>query len=217
MSNSNKKTAQYYDRLSPWYDLLTGSSENQITGHALDFLDIKPGEKLLEIGFGTGNAIPRIISKVGEAGVAVGLDLSMGMCQQTRRKLTSKADNHLPLLIQGDACFMPLKSATFDGIFMSFTLELLSAEQMYFCLDEIKRLLVSGGRFGLVSLLSEESPRFAERAYTKLHQKFPQVLDCRPIPVESILVNVGYTILTLKRFNLWGIPVGCVVAHAGIS
>jgi ubiquinone/menaquinone biosynthesis C-methylase UbiE len=217
MTSPARRTARYYDRLSHIYDFLTSGSEGQMTRRALNQLAIRDGEKILEIGFGTGKAISHLIMQSGGAGNVVGIDLSMGMCQRTKTTLLRNSGLQCPALIQGDGCYVPLKSTVFDAIFLSFTLELLSAENIVNCLNECKRLLVSDGRLGLVCLLAEQTASIAEQIYTRLHEKIPHLLDCRPIPITTILVNAGYAVNTMEKFSLGGIPIACVVAHAANS
>lgn len=217
MPSSLHRTARYYDRLSHIYDFITTGPEDRITRRAINQFAIRDGEKILEIGFGTGKAISHLIMQSGHAENVVGIDLSMGMCQRAKKKLIRNSALECPALIQGDGCYVPLKPTVFDAIFLSFTLELLSAENIVNCLNECKRLLVSDGRLGLVCLLAEQPASIAEQIYTSLHEKIPYLLDCRPIPITSILVHAGFSVKTLEKFSPGGIPIACIVAHAANS
>ncbi|PWH15610.1 MAG: hypothetical protein DDG59_11225 [Anaerolineae bacterium] len=66
-----------YDRLSRWYDLITASTEERYRRQGLRVLDPQEGEMILEVGFGTGNALVAIAQAVGNSGKAVGVDLSL--------------------------------------------------------------------------------------------------------------------------------------------
>ena len=53
---SKAETKAFYDKISHVYDLLAEHSEGPIRRAGLEKLDALPGEKVLEIGFGTGQA-----------------------------------------------------------------------------------------------------------------------------------------------------------------
>lgn len=49
--------SDFYDRVSNAYDLIADSSENRYRQLGIKALDLRPGLKVLEIGFGTGNHV----------------------------------------------------------------------------------------------------------------------------------------------------------------
>ena len=73
------ETKAFYNKISHVYDLLAEHSEGPMRRAGLDQLDAKPGEKVLEIGFGTGHALVSLAQSVGPTGRVYGLDLSDGM------------------------------------------------------------------------------------------------------------------------------------------
>ncbi|PWG74770.1 2-heptaprenyl-1,4-naphthoquinone methyltransferase, partial [Enterococcus hirae] len=50
-------------------------------------LHVEPGERLLEIGFGTGHGLVELAGLTGPGGQVYGLDLSLGMARETRHRL----------------------------------------------------------------------------------------------------------------------------------
>src|SRR5512134_4072027 len=86
--NRSKEAARTsYNRLSRWYDLIAGSTEKKYRDWGLQKLSAQPGEKILEIGFGTGHCLVSLAKAVGPAGRVLGLDISDGMLAIARERL----------------------------------------------------------------------------------------------------------------------------------
>jgi ubiquinone/menaquinone biosynthesis C-methylase UbiE len=210
---SRAQTRANYDRLSRWYDLLAGSSERKYSELGLSMLDVRPGERVLEIGSGTGQALPALARSAFPDGMAVGVDLSGGMCRVAARRLTQAGSSAAPAaIICGDATCLPCRSDSFDAIFMSFTLELFDTTDTASVLDECRRVLRDGGRLGVVALTESGRPNLMQRLYVWAHRRFPAWIDCRPIPVADILAEHSFRIVDATRASMWGLPVAVTVA-----
>ncbi|MBU4534796.1 MAG: hypothetical protein KKF16_02990 [Euryarchaeota archaeon] len=53
---SRHKVIKNYDKMSRWYDIFTGP-EKQYLYYGLQILQVTEGDRVLEIGFGTGDAL----------------------------------------------------------------------------------------------------------------------------------------------------------------
>jgi ubiquinone/menaquinone biosynthesis C-methylase UbiE len=83
---TEQEAADSYTRLSKWYDRFGGSEEPHIA-EGLRLLNVQPGERVLEVGFGTGRSLIVLARAVGAAGRVVGIDLSPGMIAVAREQL----------------------------------------------------------------------------------------------------------------------------------
>jgi ubiquinone/menaquinone biosynthesis C-methylase UbiE len=118
LTGNNKKYQKMYDRFSGFYDFATklyawlkGDNEKNRIMQYLSLLNIKDGDKVIEISIGTGRNIKYMNPKAEYYGV----DISFGMlkrCQQKMRKLKRTI-----ILIQAEAEFLPLKDESFDVVF----------------------------------------------------------------------------------------------------
>jgi ubiquinone/menaquinone biosynthesis C-methylase UbiE len=111
---------------------------------ALSLLDAQPGEHVLEIGFGPGVDIRRLLATVGERGRVDGVDVSTEMVRQARaRNRTAVADNR-SRLEPASATALPFPDATFDAVYAT------NSAQFWPDLDagmrEVRRVLRRGGR-----------------------------------------------------------------------
>jgi demethylmenaquinone methyltransferase/2-methoxy-6-polyprenyl-1,4-benzoquinol methylase len=201
----------YYSRLSPFYDFLA-YSEKKFIKQGLELLDPQQGEKILEIGSGTGYAQLHIARILGD-GLSIGLDLSAGMCQIAQRKLTQAGLSRQSILIRNNTLPIPFQTGCFDGVFLSFTLELFDTPQISEVLNECRRILKPGGRMVLVSLSKDQPLPWAGKLYEMLHDRFPKLLDCRPIPTRSLVENADFEIIRDECKLMWGLPVIILLAR----
>ena len=134
------------------------------------------------------------------------------MLQVTRRKLANAGLIDTVELHEGDASTLPFINETFDAVFMSFTLELFDTPEIPSLLDEVRLVLKTGGRLGVVSLSRAKGNSIALRIYEWIHRKWPKYVDCRPIYLEQFLRKAGYTIQSKDIDNLLVLPLEIVVA-----
>jgi len=208
-SKTTKQDVQSnYDKMS-WYYGFFASFERRCRRAGINLLQLKAGERLLEIGFGTGNALSFLSKKVGPTGELFGVDLSLKMTKRANRKV-QRLKTRVNLLC-GDATFLPFVNCSFDAIFISFTLELLSEQEITRALKECSRTLVEGGYLCVLSL-SRRTLNCLVRLYERLHAAWPLVFDCRPILIKEFLDN-SFSITREKPLMLWGLPVDIIVAE----
>ena len=214
---SKEEAKAAYDKLSPWYDALAGSSERKYTQEGLRKLSVKEGETILEIGFGTGQGLVTLGQNVGEHGKVYGVDISQGMLNVARSRLQKAGLADSVELRQADASHLPFKDDLFDAVFMSFTLELFDSPEIADVLGECQRVLRSGGRLGLVALSKRETNRPMVRLYEWAHRQMPKYVDCRPIYVRKAVEQAGFDILDVTEMSMWGLPVDVVVAKKEVE
>ncbi len=205
VNRSMSEAEGYYSRLSKFYDWLA-TSEKKFIDQGLDILSPQQGEKILEIGFGTGFAQEKIIRAVGD-GLSVGLDLSAGMGKIARINLIKSGLAKQLALVLNNTLSIPFTRASFDGIFSSFTLELFDTPRIPEVLAECQRVLKTDGRLVVVSLSKDSPLPLMGSIYEKLHTLIPRILDCRPIPVIQLARNAGFDVRKSIETRMWGLPV----------
>jgi ubiquinone/menaquinone biosynthesis C-methylase UbiE len=205
---------QNYDRLSLWYDMLEGWGERSISMRALQLLDLRPGEQLLEIGCGTGANLVRLGQQV-PGNLKLGLDLSFGMCQVAQRKLSHYSCEHIYPL-EGNAIKLPFSTRRFSATLCCFSLEIIPANHLPIALEEIRRVLNPGGRLCVAAMAEEEQDGLMMRMYRWSMRQFPQVVDCRPIRLATILNEAGFELLQNQLLSLWGLPVRLILVNKNL-
>ncbi len=201
-----------YDKLSSFYDYLSGGAEKQIVKKAVKKLEVSETGNLLEIGCGTGNGLIELYVKHPAANNIVGIDISLGMCRKAVIKINQLDLYPHPFIFQADAIFTPFYSGIFDLILISFTFEIFPENYYKTLCQEIWRLLKPGGAFLVVNIAESRGKNLIFNLYLWAHNHYPQLIDCRPINSSKILENHGFRIMETEKSSLWGIPVATVLA-----
>jgi len=179
----------------------------------LEMLNVGEGQRVLEIGFGTGHNALELARAVGAPGRVCGVDLSARMCGITRSRLEKHGLLERVLLAQADGAFLPVGRSYFDAVFISFTLELFDTGEIPTVLRCCFEALVSGGLICVVTMAKMEKPNLISRLYEWGHRKYPQYLDCRPIYSRRSLQEAGFQVLDERRMWLAGLPIDVVLAQ----
>ena len=80
---------------------------------AVDRMELRLGARVLDLGCGTGRALPALRAHVGDAGLVLGIDLTPAMLAAALREDRDKDGQ----LLLADACRLPLPTAALDAVF----------------------------------------------------------------------------------------------------
>jgi ubiquinone/menaquinone biosynthesis C-methylase UbiE len=211
VTRSKEQARDAYNRISGLYDLLAGSSERKFIDAGLEMLDVKEGEAVLDIGFGTGYATLALARSVGDSGRVYGIDISEAMAERTRARLRKAGLEQRVRLRRGDAASLPFQSDLCDAIFISFTLELFDTPEIPVVLRECQRVLHRDGRMCVVAMSKRGKENLMVRLYEWAHRKIPTYMDCRPIFVQQSLEDSGFHLVDVSETSMWGLPVDIVL------
>ena len=137
--------------IGPWLDRI-GAPLGDL---AAELLGPRPGEALLDIGFGGGSLIARL-AKVADR--VAGVDVSAQMVARARQRLGERVE-----IRQAEAARLPFGDAAFDGVTSVSVLHFWS--DLAPPLAEIARVLRPGGRFVLVFEEPEQLRRWPGHRY----------------------------------------------------
>jgi ubiquinone/menaquinone biosynthesis C-methylase UbiE len=209
VTRTREQARASYDRLSRWYDLLAARSEREAREAGLRLLDVQEGERVLEVGFGTGQGLVSLARSAGRPGRVLGVDLSPGMVRRADERVRRAGLADRVALLQGDATRLPFRSGSFDAAFSAFTLEQFDTPEIPIVLSECRRILRLGGRLAVVSLAKRSC--VMTRIYELAHRLFPVSVDCRPIYVQTAMEEAGFHTQAATEVSMWGMPVEIVV------
>ena len=115
----------------------------------VDQADIRPDQRVLEIGCGTGN-LAILIKRLHPGAEVVGIDPDPKALARARRKAEREA---LPLQLDlGFAQELPYPDGSFDRVFSAFMFHHLKPDGKEKTLQEVRRVLKPGGSLHLLDL-----------------------------------------------------------------
>ncbi len=213
VNRSREQARDSYNRLSRWYDMVGGQSEKRYRSEGLRLLDVQPGERVLEIGYGTGHVIVALARRVGGEGRVYGIDISDGMLGVATARVSEAGLEDRVELIRGDAMELPYDEDSLDAVFMSFTLELFDNPGIPVVLGQCLRVLKPGGRMVVVSMSACGTEGTVMKLYKWAHRNIPSLFDCRPIYARKALEDAGFHVVDDELMTMSELPVEVVLAE----
>lgn len=112
---------------------------------ALSLVDVRPGERILDIGCGRGEAA---LCCAHKGAVVYGIDYSAAAMRIAQRSLPAQRPvlGKQVCLLQGDARRLPFEADWFDKLLMLDLVEHLYPWELRQALREARRVLISGGQ-----------------------------------------------------------------------
>ncbi len=151
-SENSKRQKGDLGRMARYYDLvmllLTQGREKKLRQTTLALAQINPGDKVLEIGCGTGTLTIAAKLWVGTDGAATGIDIAPEMISAAVRKATRKG---VEVFFQvGSIANIPFPENRFDKVICSFMIFHMPEDIRRKGLAEIHRVLKPGGRLFII-------------------------------------------------------------------
>ncbi|MBL7576367.1 demethylmenaquinone methyltransferase / 2-methoxy-6-polyprenyl-1,4-benzoquinol methylase [Peptoniphilus asaccharolyticus DSM 20463] len=176
---------EYFNSLAQEWDVFCKHDTEKIR-KILSFLKIETGDKVLDVGTGTGVLVPFLLEKVKESGEILAIDISEKMIEVAKRKLQA---SNLEF-VNGDALSFDLKKDYYDhavcySMFPHF-------QDKRYAIDKLKEYLKVGGKIIICHSQSRE-------AINNLHKNASDVVENDVLPTLEILegyfIDSGYEVI----------------------
>ncbi len=133
----------YFNDVAEVWDSKAAGIDVQKLRYLADRLCIKPGDKILDVGSGTGIFLPFLAEKTGSYCNVFAMDIAENMLLESSKKHKGKATTY----IQADISRSPFKSDYFDAIICYSSFPHFADKGA--SISEIWRILKSGGTFSI--------------------------------------------------------------------
>ena len=191
-------TKKIYDVHSAFYDVTFGRLVRRRIAIAISHMNLTPTDRVLDLGIGTGVSL----NYYPQYGRIVGVDLSSGMLRQCRKKIAERGLSHATVF-QADAMRLPFPDDTFDHIFISHVISVVSDPIKL--VQEAQRVAKPGARIVLLNHFQSTNRFIAlfEKWLCPLCTKLGWRSD---LPLQDLIRETGLEIdyrYKLDNIDLW--------------
>lgn len=146
--------APVYDFFFPHFDSYVGTADHIVTNL------VQPGDRILDLGAGTGFLTVRMAPK---AGSVVAMDLNRDMLERARKNAQKQRVASKVAYNIGNAVQLPFADGSFTLVSSAFMEVYLTVPEKIQMLREIHRVLSPGGRLIFMTGNGEVSGRYIKR------------------------------------------------------
>jgi phosphatidylethanolamine/phosphatidyl-N-methylethanolamine N-methyltransferase len=141
-----------YRRYARIYDVIFGAVLQPGRRAVLEALELRPGDRVLEVGVGTGISLPLYPRDVR----ITGIDVSREMLEKARARVARARLSNVEALVEMDAEAMAFPDASFDKVVAMYVVSVVP--QPAKLLEELHRVCRPDGEIFIVNHFQSENP-----------------------------------------------------------
>ena len=184
-----------YRRYASVYDAVFGPVLQAGRKAVVQALGLRPGDRVLEVGVGTGLSLPLYPRDVR----VTGIDVSREMLEKARRRVARRRLTHVDALLEMDAEHMTFPDASFDKVVAMYVVSVV--ERPAKLLEELHRVCRPHGEIYLVNHVRSDNRFIA--AVEKGLARFSDKLGFHPDFELRDMVGDEGELTELSRINFF--------------
>ncbi len=192
---SQSSVIKIYDRWGGIYDLIFKQIFSEGRNVGVEMLNLKAGEKLLEVGVGTGLSLP-LYPRYSQI---TGIDISSKMLDQAREKIQKENLTNIELDVM-DAQAMTYPDNSFDCVTACYVVS--AAPDPHKVVAEVCRVCKPGGRIVFINHF---------KSHNRILAAFETLINgvCRKwgwettLDLDALLASNGLSPLATEKVNLF--------------
>lgn len=166
--------------------LLISGGQRATKRWAAGWLELRPGERLLDVCCGTGDFAPLFTPRANGGGAYLGIDLNERYIHYAHRRYGAHGARAFEVL---DAARLALPAASFDKALFANSMHHFSDDLNRQLLDQVARILRPGGRLIVIDLVADHPGAVQQFFLTRDRGKLP-----RPLAAQRALINESFVV-----------------------
>ncbi|HUQ75671.1 MAG TPA: methyltransferase domain-containing protein [Burkholderiales bacterium] len=184
-----------YRRYAGVYDAVFGPVLQPGRKAVMEALGLRRGDRVLEVGVGTGLSLPLYPREV----TITGIDVSSEMLEKARRRVASRRLDNVEALLEMDAQQMSFPDASFDKVVAMYVVSVV--ERPAQLLEELHRVCKPDGEIFLVNHVRSDNRLVA--AVEKSLARFSDKLGFHPDFELRDMVSSADQLTEVSRINFF--------------
>ena len=185
---------EFFNSMAEKWDNVCKHDSNKIN-QILDYVCIEEGEKILDVGTGTGVLIPFLYSRTGNCGEIIAIDVSEKMLDIAKGKYNFENVKY----VNGDVLEIDLPEGYFDKIICYSVFPHFDDKQL--AVSKVSRYLKKGGKFVICHSQSR-------KAINELHKNASEAVSSDNLPeagvIKSFFTNANMdTVVTVDNSEMF--------------
>jgi phosphatidylethanolamine/phosphatidyl-N-methylethanolamine N-methyltransferase len=192
-----RRVERVYSALARVYDDFFDWALGPGRRRAVSGLTVASGDRILEVGVGTGLSLPLYPADCE----VTGIDITEPMLERARARLDELGRTNVHLR-RMDAAQLKFEDGVFTHVVAPYVISVVSDPRKV--LSEMRRVCRPGGTVVVLNHFASDHPvlAFAERIFTPLTQWIGFRLD---LPLATVADTPGLEVVRIEKVNLFGL------------